>query len=155
MTREKKLEAIYKEMADTDIDEWCIIEAYGERWTILDYNWTRAYVWRQRWDFEKFDDYQHLSIKFWYKVIWKPVMIWDVLDYFKDKRFYCTKCKKIVDWRDVSDDQLWGEYYCDICNTNNLLDIEDDIVFYWFKKRESIVSQEDQCIDYIYNLIGK
>ncbi len=81
MTREKKLEAIYKEMADTDIDEWCIIEAYGERWTILDYNWTRAYVWRQRWDFEKFDDYQHLSIKFWYKVIWRPVMIWDVLEY--------------------------------------------------------------------------
>ena len=81
MTREQKIAAIYKEMADTDIDEWCIIEAYGERWTILDYNWTRAYVWRQRWDFEKFDDYQHLSIKFWYKVIWKPVMIWDVLEY--------------------------------------------------------------------------
>lgn len=79
--RDQKIASIYKEMADTDIDEWCIIEAYGERWTILDYNWTRAYVWRQRWDFEKFDDYQHLSIKFWYKVIWKPVMIWDVLEY--------------------------------------------------------------------------
>lgn len=89
------------------------------------------------------------------KVIWHPVMIGDVLDFFKDKRFYCKKCKKIVDWRDVSDDQLWGEYYCNICNNNSLLDIEDDIVFYWFKKREPIEVQEDQCIDYIYSLIQK
>lgn len=100
-------------------------------------------------------EWEVLNRSYEFTVMWHPVTIWDVLDYFKDKRFYCTKCKKIVGWRDVSDDQLWGEYYCDICNENSLWDIEDDIIFYWFKKRESIEAQEDQCIDYIYNLIGK
>lgn len=91
----------------------------------------------------------------WENYEFLPIMIGDVLEHFQDKRFYCTKCKKIVDWRDVSDDQLWGEYYCDICNNNSLLDIKDDIVFYWFKKREPIEAQEDQCVDYIYSLIKK
>lgn len=141
MTREEKIKAIYKEMANKELTPWCCVEVkaqneYGD----FTYRLCRG------------DERPDTEIK---EIIGHPVMIGDVLDYFKDKRFYCTKCKKIVDWRDVSDDQLWGEYYCDICNTNNLLDIEDDIVFYWFKKRESIVSQEDQCIDYIYNLIGK
>lgn len=125
MTREKKLEAIYKEMADTDIDEWCIIEAYGERWTILDYNWTRAYVWRQRWDFEKFDDYQHLSIKFWYKVIWRPVMIGSIFERYSSSRWFI--------------------------NSQFVMELIDK----WTGYDNPIDDQTDECIDYVYSLIKK
>lgn len=89
------------------------------------------------------------------EIIWHPVMIGDVLDFLKEKRFFCNKCKQIVDWRDVSDDQLWGEYYCDICNNDSLIDIKDDIVFYWDEKRKPIDKQSERCIDFIYSLIAK
>lgn len=126
MTREEKIVAIYKEMADTDIDEWCIIEAYdGERWTILDYNWTRAYVWRQRWDFEKFDDYQHLSIKFWYEVIWRPVMIGTIFEWYSASKWFI--------------------------NAQFVMELIDK----WTGYDNPIDDQSDECIDYVYSLIPK
>lgn len=151
MTREEKISAIYKEIANKELTLGCRIFIDREMATVIeeDKYWEWLTILREDWWVTK----DETSYEF--TMMWHPVTIWDVLDYFKDKRFYCTKCKKIVGWRDVSDDQLWGEYYCDICNENSLWDIEDDIIFYWFKKRESIEAQEDQCIDYIYNLIGK
>ena len=112
-------------MANTDIDEWCIIEAYGERWTILDYNWRRAYVWRQRWDFEKFDDYQHLSIKFWYEVIWRPVMIGNIFERYSSSRWFI--------------------------NSQFVMELIDK--WTWYDR--PIDDQTDECIDYVYSLIPK
>ena len=128
MTREEKIQAIYKEIANKDIDEWCIIEADWERGIILDYSWIKAYVWWRRWDFEKFDDYQHLSIKFWYQVIWRPVMIWDVIYYIRKKY-----------WNNHS----WFHSY-----RSKLIDLRSE-------ERESIEWQYDECIDYVYSLIPK
>lgn len=151
MNREEKISTIYKEIANKELTFGCKILIDKEIATVIeeDKYWDWIAILREDWWVTRDEsDYEFTEIG-------HPVMIWDVLDYFKNKRFYCTKCKKIVDWRDVSDDQLWGEYYCDICNANHLYDIEDDIIFYWFEKRKPIETQEDQCIDYIYNLIWK
>ena len=121
-------------MANTDIDEWCIIEAYWERWVILDYNWTRAYVWWFRWDFEKFDDYQLLSIKLWYEVIWRPVMIWDVIDWIEPY------------WRGYAQDVKFSQ------ERKRKINI---VLLQWDQKRESIDAQSDECIDFVYSLISK
>lgn len=147
MTREEKISAIHKEIANTDIDEWCVIEAYWERWVILDYNWTRAYVWWYRWDFEKFDDYQHLSIKLWYEVIWRPVMIWDVIDWIEKKTF---DINKKIPW-------FWFEEDEEISDESKLYLIQDyyidNVISYWDTKREPVEAQSEDCIDYIYSLI--
>ena len=139
MTREEKLNAIYKEMANTDIDEWCIIEAYWERWVILDYNWTRAYVWWFRWDFEKFDDYQHLSIKLWYEVIWRPVMIWDVLRQIRLLAGYA-----------LDNDLIKKSDFWNVIAQHNYR-----ITQIWEDFREPIDTQSDECIDFVYSLIQK
>ena len=147
MTREEKISAIHKEIANTDIDEWCVIEAYCKRWVILDYNWTRAYVWWYRWDFEKFDDYQHLSIKLWYEVIWRPVMIWDVIDWIEKKTF---DINKKIPW-------FWFEEDEEISDESKLYLIQDyyidNVISYWDTKREPVEAQSEDCIDYIYSLI--
>lgn len=157
MVRGEKITAIYENMGNKDRTFWCIYIVKDEKWRMDD---VRETEWECM-DLTYWDEY---LVEYWndmtetnylVSIIWHPVMIWDVLDFFKDKRFYCTKCKKIVDWRDVSDNNCWWEYYCDICNNDSLLDIEDDILFYWYKKREPIEAQQDECIDYIYNLIGK
>ena len=125
MTREEKIQAIYKEIANKDIDEWCIIEADWERGIILDYNWTRAYVWRQRWDFEKFDDYQHLLIKFWYKVIWRPVMIGSIFERYSSSRWFI--------------------------NAQFVMELIDK--WTWYDR--PIEEQSDECVNFVYSLTKK
>lgn len=59
------------------------------------------------------------------KIIWHPVMIWDVLDWF-----YMNIELPIRDWRET----------CDI------ILLERNI------KRKPIEKQSDECIEYVYNL---
>lgn len=148
MTREEKIEAIYEAMANKKRTFGCRCRRNdGEDVIFIRENKT--------WSYLSIRENEEFTVSLWYtpEIIWHPVMIWDVLDYFQDKRFYCQKCSKIVDWRDVSDHNCWGEYYCDICNNDSLIDIEDDIVFYWDLKREPIDEQSERCIDFVYSLI--
>lgn len=173
MTRTEKISAIYAEMANKEETFWCKVlvdtqKRFGNRLEsesgiedtiigkIRDPDDFRKFNLEDNWP--SYDDWQYNNIdeeEFTCitEVIWHPVMIWDVLDYLEDKRFYCEKCKKIVDWRDVSDCRFWWEYYCDICNNEYLVDIKSNILFDWSKKREPIEAQSDECVDFVYSLI--
>ena len=68
------------------------------------------------------------------KIIWHPVMIWDVLDYIDSMEF--KHSKDFMKWR--------KEQYPVIIDTF-LID--------WEHKRKPIEEQSSDCIEYIYNLI--
>jgi len=67
-----------------------------------------------------------------YKIIWHPVMIWDVLDWIdkEHKLFFTYK-------EENSPLTLWA----------------DKVVNLWKDKRKPIDDQSEECIDFIYNLI--
>lgn len=160
MTREEKLEAIYAEMANKEKTLWCkylvyennepdkIIEATEEWEGFTLYFGSNGYAMKPTEE----DYYKYYSIK---EVVGHPVMIGDVMDWIWDKRLYCYKCKKLVNWRDVSDDWLWWEYYCDICNSGWLSDVVYGLYFDWEEKRKPIEDQTEGCINYVYSLIQK
>lgn len=92
MTREKKLEAIYQEMANKELTPWCCVEVKAQ-------NEYGDFTYRlSRWD-----ERPTSEIK---EIIGHPVMIWDVLS-------YCSSY--ISDWDDSVDSQIdllsyWGDY---------------------------------------------
>lgn len=137
MTREEKIEAIYKEMANKEKTMWCkylvykknepdeIVEAIEEwvNFTLFfgenDYAMSPSEV----------DYYEYYNIK---EVIGHPVMIGDVLNWI-DKKMGVSNCEDeefVVEETNISV-LLWREY---------LNPIED---------------QSDECVDYVYNLIQK
>lgn len=76
-------------------------------------------------------------------------MIWDVIDWIEKKEF---DVNKPIPW-------FWFEEDEEFNDETKLLLIQDyyvdNLISYWDKKRESIESQSEDCIDYIYSLIGK
>jgi len=74
----------------------------------------------------------------WMKV--NPVMIWDVLDW----------------WNNF---ELWEEIFCKVAQPNWYNNVSwFDTYFWklmnlWEFKRKPIEEQDDECIEYIYNLI--
>ena len=160
MTREEKIQTIYQEMANKELIFGCKVKFSKWIYSIIDREdiWFLSSYKGQDWDIHNtivIEDGVNSRCYSIEEIIWHPVMIWDVLDYLEDKRFYCEKCKKIVDWRDVSDCRFWWEYYCDICNNEYLVDIKSNILFDWSKKREPVEAQSDECVDFVYSLIQK
>lgn len=72
MTREEKLNAIYKEIADKELSSWCVI--------IL--NTQDALGRNYRYTISRGDERPEDEIK---AIIWHPVMIGDVLDWIDNK----------------------------------------------------------------------
>ena len=71
MTREEKLEAIYKEMANKELTPWCCVEIKAQN-ECGDFTYCLS-----RWD-----ERPTTEIK---EIIWHPVMIGDVLDWIDNK----------------------------------------------------------------------
>lgn len=67
------------------------------------------------------------DVEWKYKIIWHPVMIWDVLDWF-----YSNIELPVVERRRT-------------CDT---------ILFEWKDKRKPLQDQPIECIEYIYNLLS-
>ena len=120
MTREEKLEAIYKEMANKKLKLWCKCKSH---------NWENVIFIRQNktWSYLSIRENEEFTVSLWYtpEIIWHPIMIWDVLDYFK------KNTKSIVD------------------RTFIFAKIES----YWIDLRFPINEQQDECVDYVYSLI--
>ncbi|MBB1578953.1 MAG: hypothetical protein HG424_003160 [candidate division SR1 bacterium] len=160
MTRKEKISAIYAEMANKELTFGCKVKFSKGIYSIIDredVGFLSAYK-GQDGDIHNtivIEDGVNSRCYSIEEIIGHPVMIGDVLDYLEDKRFYCEKCKKIVDGRDVSDCRFGGEYYCDICNNEYLVDIKSNILFDWSKKREPVEAQSDECVDFVYSLIQK
>lgn len=129
MTKEQKLEAIYEAMADKTLSEWCryITNKYNEldtfarcdsivEWAIVQYHVPS----------ESYSVVQN------YTIIWHPVRIGDVLDWFD---------KSLEIFLDVNNDE-WHDIY-------------KDIISLWWNKRLPIDYQSMGCVDFVYSLIQK
>lgn len=132
MTKEEKIKAIYKEIADKELTFGCKI-------TTNEYNW----------DEFKISTADSLAVKEWEsysttgcgccsedltikEVIGHPVMIGDVLNRI-DGKMWISNCE-------------YEEFIIEEANT---------VILYWLRYLEPIEEQLDKCIDYVYDLIYK
>lgn len=69
------------------------------------------------------------------KIIWHPVMIWDILDYFK--------INDILDFIDIKTDTNWNTMFKQTKHSK--------IIELWKEKRKPIENQSDKCIEFIFN----
>ena len=169
MTRAEKISAIYKEMANKEETFWCKVlvdtqkrfrnrleSESGIEDTIIgkirDPDDFRKFNLEDNWP--SYDDWQRSNIdeeEFTCitEVIWHPVMIWDVIDWIEKKEF---DVNKPIPW-------FWFEEDEELDDKSKLHLIQDyyidNLISYWDKKRESIESQSEDCIDFVYSLIGK
>lgn len=139
MTREKKLEAIYKEMANKELTFGCKVKFSKWIYSIID----RENVWfldsykgvdwniRNTIVIEDGVNSRCYSIE---EIIGHPVMIGDVIDWIEP---------------------YWKGYAQDVKFSQERKRKIDIVLLQWDKKRESIETQSDECIDYVYSLIQK
>lgn len=153
MTREKKLDAIYKEMANKELIFGCTAKLITKKGTQHDViligdisNGEKYFVVKDSLD--KDVDWFYTN-DWYYEFIWHPVMIGDVIDCIEKKDF---DVNKKIPW-------FWFEDEKGIDDESKLFLIQgyytDKIIAFWDKKRESIETQSDECIDYVYSLIQK
>lgn len=139
MTREKKLEAIYKEMANKELTFGCKVKFSKWIYSIID----RENVWfldsykgvdwniRNTIVIEDGVNSRCYSIE---EIIGHPVMIGDVIDWIEP---------------------YWKGYAQDVKFSQERKRKIDIVLLQWDKKREPIEVQSDECIDFIYSLIAK
>lgn len=127
MTREERIKAIYEAMANKK-------RTFGCRWKTL--NWESVTFIRKNrgWKYLYMRRNKEFMIPLWYtpKVIWHPVMIWDVLDWIEP---YWSGYVQSVEFTDRRRRKM------------NLVLLQRD------NKRLPIDEQSDECIDFVYSLI--
>ena len=152
MTREQKIAVIYQEMADKKLTLGCKVKFSKWIYSIID----RENVWfldpykGVDWDIHNtivIEDGVNSRCYSIEEIIWRPVMIWDVIDWIEKKTF---DINKQIPW-------FWFEEDEEISDGSKLLLIQDyyvdNIISYWDTKREPVEAQSDDCIDFIYSLI--
>ena len=131
MEKQAKIDLIYETIAHKTLSNGCIIMHKESGWftKIIHTRWFEYELWWVQYIKNKFDDipldiHSEESERFLEKrkIIWHPVMIWDVLDYL--------------------------ENYFPIIYVNDIR----DIMLEWEDKRKPIEEQSDECIDYIYSV---
>lgn len=133
MTREEKIQSIYKEIANKELSLGCDIVADGDMATIIDANrlWEWIAILRGNWFVTREEP------KYEFKVIWCPVMIWDVISYLR-KPF-----NTFVEGMPVGRSWEVDSY---IKNINSLLTE-------WIDAGLPIEQQSDECVNFVYSLI--
>lgn len=71
------------------------------------------------------------------KIIWHPVMIWDVMDYIENN------------WFEDDFEKIYGVEYTPVWKIN----LPNNLFNIWDEKRKPIEDQSDECVDFVYNLI--
>ena len=142
MTREQKISAIYKEMANKELTLGCKVKFSKWIYSIID----RENVWflssykGQDWDIyntiviEDGVNSRCYSIE---EIIWHPVMIGDVLRQIRLLAGYA-----------LDNDLIKKSDFWNVIAQHNYR-----ITQIWEDFREPIESQSDECIDYVYSLI--
>lgn len=129
MTREEKIVAIYEAMANKKRTFGCRCRRNdGEDVIFIRQNKT--------WSYLSIRENEEFTVSLWYtpEIIWHPVMIGDVIDWI---------------------DPYWCGYAQDLRFSQERKRKINIVLLQWDKKRESIESQSDECIDYVYSLIQK
>lgn len=126
MTREEKLEAIYKKMANKK-------RTFGCRCRINDGEDVIFIRQNKTWSYLSIRENEEFTVSLWYtpEIIWHPVMIWDVI-------------KRIKANREIS----YWEYLVKLLGQLSR-------PWLWRELELSIEEQSDECIDYVYSLIQK
>lgn len=123
MIREEKIAKIYEVIADKTLSFWCkyFHKRYNEDKTESETILCRYTT-------------ENNSLKANDKIIWHPVMIWDVLDWIEVNNI---SKKLFIDMPE------WMTFNSPV----NVID------FHWREKRKPIENQSDECIDYIFTLL--
>ena len=166
------IEQIEEFFSNKNLRVWCRLQRNWDNAIIVWMSWWYWYdVYSENRLYECqsicwYDDYSDDWIDDWiYKIIWHKVMIWDVLDWIDEKLFWdicenCEKCGKKLEsvqhyyeaWGNIDDyDRLeceeHGEQDC-------LYTWEQYIIIMRKELRKPIEDQSDECIDFVYSLIG-
>lgn len=138
MSREEKITAIYKEMANKELTFGCTAKLTTKKGTQHDViligdisNGEKYFVVKDSLD--KDVDWFYTN-DWYYEFIWHPVMIGDVIDWIEP---------------------YWKGYAQDVKFSQERKRKINIVLLQWDKKRESIEYQSDDCIDFIYSLIAK
>lgn len=153
MSREEKITAIYKEMANKNFTLWCKINvkyrAYYHNETGGEVSYSKEddlIVWvdwvarngdieLSKADLSEADPNWYIeSLETLVRIIWRPIVIGDVLDWIEP---------------------YWRGYAQDVKFSRERKRKIDITILQWDKKREPIEEQSDGCIDYVYSLIQK
>lgn len=152
MTREEKIEAIYAEMANKEV-------SFGCRYKFIKKYQYCDWAWFEPWDIitlckrdAKYED-SFLTTFFrdialikkdvydYVKIIWHPIMIWDVLDRYRTNNNDYKVWE--IDPYALKSYSAFQEY-----DVKRLLNL-------WTGKRTLIDEQSDECIDFVHSLIKK
>lgn len=132
MTKQEKIDAIYEAMADKTLSEGCIVfnkisgtnDVVGNVYITVDNKLIEP----------RFDG---LIDKDEYIIIWHPVRIGDVFDFF-DKIIFRVESEEAL--------EMLPKYK---------LQVKSQIIEKWQNKRLPIDDQSEECIDFVYSLITK
>ena len=128
MTREEQIKAIYEKIADKTLSFGCKIIMRDREYIFIS-------EWNKKIENIKWNLYLNTEAKYILdficpdKIIWHPVMIWDVLDY----------------WENLEENKNYWWYY--------QYEVIKDIIEFWKEKRKPIEEQSDDTIEFIFNLI--
>lgn len=167
MGREEKIQAIYEDMANKELTLWCKARIYYTDYPNLadKYFWdTTKYIevvlignsYFEDWQIVKYKELENSFLEedccgFWvfnpiilqnyracfFKNIWRPVMIGDVISYLRNP------FDKFIEWQPIGEHWLVDSYSK---NMNNLL-------VKWTDTSSSIDEQDDECVSFVYSLI--
>ena len=146
MTRDQKIETIYKEIANkeltfgckylvSDITDWGDFFTRENEGECLSFRWCSEDLVFLFWEEES----KTYKLK---EIIGHPVMIGNVIEYLR------LDHEVFIEWQPIEDNTVlrrWRDYKTSI---NNLITL-------WYRADLPIETQSDECIDYVYSLIQK
>lgn len=125
MTREEKIAKIYDVIADKTLSYGCKMKSYyNQEIHRLSYAKNIKYL-------ILLDDYcnEEDLLDSW-KIIWHPVMIWDVLNWIENKHHWTYDSYNESPWTHIYNCLIWRP-----------------------EKHRSIEEQNNDCVDFVYDLI--
>lgn len=143
--KEKMISKVYEVISNKKLKLWCKVRLYKSKdyiiWNQINDMYFFSHIHgAEYWvgiayiDFVYYDGYEYHEQPYIDNIIWNPIMLWDLLDYFNSK-------ERDEGWN-LSDESV--EY---------LYEIENYILWHYNKKRLCIDEQDDNIIEYVYNLI--
>ena len=141
MTRDEKIKAIYKEMANKK-------RTFGCRCRINDGEDVIFIRQNKTWSYLSIRENEEFTVSLWYtpEIIWHPIMIGGVLDWIENKEF---NVNVPIMWFWFDDGDYSDETKLFLIQKH----YSEEACSLWEHKRKSIEEQSDGLVDFIYSLI--
>ena len=138
MNKQDKIDKIYKEIANKELNFWCRVIDNNEEYII----WVDERPYQEGWDWWEVD----IDVEI---IKGHPVLIGDVLRALEEKWFKVLTEEEI--WKKEYE-KPWIPYWISKENLNQIFRVWK-LYWIWKDKRLPIEDQSEECIDYVYNLI--